>query len=81
MCDEEFLKEFPYFIKKIRVNETDKIKRREIIFEKILKQPFVVENDKYYVKYNEDLDTYYIRKDQKVIVTEKSDKEVEQRRK
>ena len=80
MCDEEFLKEFPYFIKKIRVNETDKIKRREIIFEKILKQ-MGPENDKYYVKYNEDLETYYIRKDQKVIVTEKSDKEVEQRRK
>ena len=39
------------------------------------------ENDKYYVKYNQDLDTYYIRKDQKVIVIESSDKEVEQRRK
>ena len=39
------------------------------------------ENDKYYVKYNQVLDTYYIRKDQKVIVIESSDKEVEQRRK
>ena len=39
------------------------------------------ENDKCYVKYNQDLDTYYIRKDQKVIVIESSDKEVEQRRK
>ena len=39
------------------------------------------ENDKYYVKYNQDLDTYYIQKDQKVIVIESSDKEVEQRRK
>ena len=39
------------------------------------------ENDKYYVKYNQDLDTYYIRKDQKVIVIESSDKEVKQRRK
>ena len=26
MCNQEFLKEFPYFIKKVRVNETDKIK-------------------------------------------------------
>ena len=39
------------------------------------------ENDKYYVKYNQDLDTYYIRKDQKVIVIDSSDKKVEQRRK
>ena len=27
ICDEEFLKEFPYFNKKIKVNEIDKIKR------------------------------------------------------
>ena len=26
-CDEEFLKEFPYFNRTIQVNETDKIKR------------------------------------------------------
>ena len=31
ICDENFLKEFPYFNKKIKVNETDKIKRREAI--------------------------------------------------
>ena len=31
-------------------------------------------NDKYYVKYNQDLDTYYIGKDEKVIVVESSDK-------
>ena len=37
-CDEEFLKEFPYFNKKTRVNETYKIKPREAIFYKILKQ-------------------------------------------
>ena len=35
-------------------------------------------NDKYYVKYNQDLDTYYIGKDEKVIVVESS--KVEQRR-
>ena len=39
------------------------------------------ENDKYYVKYNQDLNRYYIGKDEKVIVTESSDEEVEQRRK
>ena len=26
ICDKEFLKEFPYFNRKIKVNETDKIK-------------------------------------------------------
>ena len=31
ICDEEFLKEFPYFNRKIKVNETEKIKRLEAI--------------------------------------------------
>ena len=38
------------------------------------------ETDKYYVKYNQDLGTYYIGNDQKVIVIESSDEEVKQRR-
>ena len=38
ICDEEFLKEFPYFNRKIKVNETDKIKRRGAITYKIVKQ-------------------------------------------
>ena len=80
VCDEEFLKEFPYFNKKIRLNETDKIKRREAIFDNILTR-MGHENVKYYVKYNQDLDRYYIGKDEKVTVTESSDEEVEQRRK
>ena len=44
MCDE--VKEFPYLNKKVRVNETDKIKQREAIFDKILKK-MGPENDKY----------------------------------
>ena len=79
MCDEEFLKEFPYFNKRIKVNETDKIKRRDAIFDKILKQ-MGPENNKCYVKYNQDLDIYYIGKDEKVIVIESSDEEVGQGR-
>ena len=31
ICDEEFLKEFPYLNRKIKVKKTDKIKRREAI--------------------------------------------------
>ena len=38
------------------------------------------ENDKYYVKSNRDLDTYYIGKDEKVIVIKSSDEEIEQRK-
>ena len=38
------------------------------------------ENDKSYVKYNQDVDTYYIGKDEKVIVIESSDEEAEQRK-
>ena len=29
-------------------------------------------NDKYYIKYNQDLDTYYIGKDEEVIVVERA---------
>ena len=78
MCDE--VKEFPCLNKKVRVNETDKIKQREAIFDKTLKQ-MGPENDKYYVEYDQDIDTYSLGKDEKVIVIESSDEEVEQRRK
>ena len=61
ICDEEFVKEFPNFNKKIKVNETDKIKRRETIIHKIVKQ-IPSSNDKQYFKYNRDSDTYYVGK-------------------
>ena len=67
ICDKEFLKEFPYFNKKIKVNKTDKIKRREAIIYKIVKQ-IASDND----KYNIDFDTYYIRKeDEKNVLLQK----------
>ena len=67
MCDDEFLKKFSYLNRKIKVNETDKIKRRETIIYKTVKQ-IPSNNDKWYVKYNRDSDTYYIGKeDQKKI--------------
>ena len=68
------MKEFPYFNKKIRVIETDKIKQREAIFDKTLKQ-IGPENDKYYVKYIWHLDIYYIGKDEKVIVNREVNRE------
>ena len=51
ICDKGLLKEFPCFHRKIKVNETDKLKRREAIIYKIVKQ-IPSDNDKYYVKYN-----------------------------
>ena len=66
ICDKEFLKEFPYFNRKIKVNEIDKIERREAITCKIVKQ-IPSDNDKWYVKYNIDSDTYNIgKKDEKI---------------
>ena len=46
----------------MKVNETDKIKRRDIIIYKIVKQ-IPSDNNKWYVRYNRDSDTYYIGKE------------------
>ena len=59
ICDEEFLKEFTYFNRKIKINEADKIKRREAIMYITVKQ-IPSDNDKWYVKYNRDSNTYCI---------------------
>ena len=82
ICDEEFLKEFPYFYRKIKVNEIDKIKRWEAITYKIVKQ-IPSDNDKWYVKYNTGFDTYYIGKEDKkiIIVIGGSDDEGNKKRK
>ena len=82
ICDEEFLKEFLYFNRKIKVNKTDKIKRREAIIYKIVKQ-IPSDNDKWYVKYNRDSDTIYVGKEDKrqIIVIESSEEETKNRRK
>ena len=53
------MKEFLYFNRKIKIDETDKIKRQEAIIYKTVKQ-IPLDNDKLYVKYNRDSDTYYI---------------------
>ena len=80
--DEEFLKEFPYINRKIKVHETDKIKRREAIILRIVKQ---IPSDNYgwYVKYNRDSDTYYIGKEDEknFFVIDSSDDEGSKKRK
>ena len=74
ICDKEFSKEFPYSNRKIEVNKLDKIKRREAIIYKIVKQ-IPSDNDKWFVKYNRDSDTYYVGKEdeKKSIVMGSSD--------
>ena len=62
ICDEGFLEEFTYFNRKIKISETDKIKRREAIIYVTVKQ-IQSDNDKWYVKYNRDSDTYFIGKE------------------
>ena len=51
-----------YYNRKIKVDETDKIKRREPIVYEIAKQ-IPSDHDKWYVKYNRDSDTFYIEKE------------------
>ena len=81
ICDEEFLKEFPYFNGKIKASETNKMKKWEAIIYKIVKQ-ILSDNDKWYVKYNRDSDTYYIGKEdeKKFIVIDSSHEENIKRR-
>ena len=62
ICDEGFLEEFTYFNRKIKISKTDKIKRREAIIHVTVKQ-IQSDNDKWYVKYNRDSDTYFIGKE------------------
>ena len=52
---------FTYFNRKIKANETVKIKRWEAFIYKIVKQ-ILSDNDRWYVKYKRDSDTYYIGK-------------------
>ena len=66
ICNKELLKEISYFNRKIKVNKTDKIERREAIIYKIVKQ-IPSDNDKYYVKHNKESDTCHIGKDEKII--------------
>ena len=63
------MEECPYFNRKMKVNKTDKIKRRDAIIYKIVKQ-IPSDNDKWYVKYNRDSDIYYVgKKDEKKLLS------------
>ena len=51
------------------VDETDKIKKREAIIYEIIKQ-LPADNDKYFVEYKPETDTYNIGKDKEIIFVE-----------
>ena len=64
ILDKDLLKEVPYFNDTIVVDETDKLKKREAIIYEIIKQ-LPADNDKYFVEYKPETDTYNIGKDKK----------------
>ena len=69
ILDKDLLKEVPYFNDTIVVDETDKLKKREATIYEIIKQ-LPADNDKYFVKYKPETDTYNIGKDKEIIFVE-----------
>ena len=69
----DVLKELPYFNAKIKVDELNKIKRREVIFDKIVKQ-LLPNNDAYYIEHDRETDFFKLKKDGKIKI---NDDEVE----
>ena len=69
ILDKDLLKEVPYFNDTIVVDETDKLKKREARIYEIIKQ-LPADNDKYFVKYKPETDTYNIGKDKEIIFVE-----------
>ena len=63
--DAEVLKELPCFNTKIKVGELNKTKRREAIFDQIVKQ-LPPNNDTYYIDHDRTTDTFKLKKDHKM---------------
>ena len=62
--DKNVLEDLPYFNKNIKVNEAEKNKRKEAIFDEIIKQ-LPPNNDQYYIKYNKKNDSFSVKKEPK----------------
>ena len=69
----DVLNKLPYFNAKIKVDELNKIKRREVIFDKIVKQ-LLPNNDVYYIEHDRETDSFKLKKDGKIKI---NDDEVE----
>ena len=54
--DKNVLKDLPYFNTQIKVNEADKNRRKEAIFDKVIKQ-LPPSNDQYYIKHDKKNDS------------------------
>ena len=67
--DTDVLKEFPYFNAKIKVGELNKIKRREVIFDKIVRQ-LPPNNDVYYIEHDRRTDSFKLKKDNKIKIND-----------
>ena len=64
--DKNVLKDLPYFNTQIKVNEADKNRRKEAIFDKVIKQ-LPQNNDQYYIKHDKKNDSLqYKRKNGEV---------------
>ena len=59
MVDADVLKDLYYFNTKIKVGEVNKIKRREAIMDKIIKQ-LPTNNDTCYIEHNRTTDSFSI---------------------
>lgn len=57
----QVLKDLPYFNIKIKVNEVVKNKRREDVFDKIIKQ-LPPNNDEYFIQHDKNINTYREKK-------------------
>ena len=64
LVDRQVLEDIPYFNTNNKVNETDKNRRKEAIFDKTIKQ-LPPNNDQYYIKHDKNTDSFTMKKDQK----------------
>ena len=62
--DKEVLEDLPYFNTKIKVDETNKLRRKEAIFDQIINQ-LPPNNDTYYIKHDKKQDSFTVKKDVK----------------
>ena len=62
--DKEVLEDLPYLNTKIKVDETNKLSRKEVIFDQIINQ-LPLNNDTYYIKHDKKQDSFTVKKDVK----------------
>ena len=71
-ADADVLKELPYFNAKIKVDELNKKKRRDVIMDKVIKQ-LPSNNDIYYVDHDRQTDNLRARKDYEIKIESDDD--------